>query len=68
MSTKETLKNENPFVRVGTALYKIVSQPRLNGGHVKKRIVWNNETLRQDYGKDWLVFPSMTVSAQFPTM
>ena len=52
MSTKETLKNENPFVRVGTALYKIVSQPRLNGGHVKKRIVWNNETLRQDYGKD----------------
>ena len=54
MSTKETLKNENPFVRVGTALYKIVSQPRLNGGHVKKRIVWNNETLRQDYGKDYL--------------
>lgn len=54
MSTKETLKNENPFVRVGTTLYKIVSQPRLNGGHVKKRIVWNNETLRQDYGKDYL--------------
>ena len=54
MSTKETLKNENPFVRVGTTLYKIVSQPRLNGGHVKKRIVWTNETLRQDYGKDYL--------------
>ena len=42
--------SENPFVRVGTTLYKIVSQPRLNGGHIKKRIVWNNETLRQDYG------------------
>lgn len=54
MSTKETLKNESPFVRVGTTLYKIVSQPRLNGGHIKKRIVWNNETLRQDYGKDYL--------------
>lgn len=54
MSTDETLRNESPFVRVGTILYKIVSQPRLNGGYVKKRIVWNNETLRQDYGKDYL--------------
>lgn len=31
-----------------------MNQPRLNGGYVKKRIVWNNETLRQDYGKDYL--------------
>lgn len=35
------------FIRVGTTLYKIVEQPRLNGGYVKKRIAWNNETLRQ---------------------
>lgn len=54
MSTDETLRYESPFVRVGTTLYKIVNQPRLNGGYVKKRIVWNNETLRQDYGKDYL--------------
>lgn len=54
MSADETLRNESPFVRVGTTLYKIVNQPRLNGGYVKKRIVWNNETLRQDYGKDYL--------------
>ena len=54
MSTEETLKNENPFVRVGTTLYKIVSQPQLNGGHIKKRVVWNNSTLRQDYGKNYL--------------
>ena len=33
---------------------KLVNQPRLNGGYVKKRIVWNNETLRQDYGKDYM--------------
>ena len=39
---------------MGTTLYKLVNQPRLNGGYVKKRIVWNNETLRQDYGKDYL--------------
>ena len=42
------------FIRVGTTLYKIVNQPRINGGFVKKRIVWNNETLRQDYGKDFI--------------
>ena len=42
------------FIRVGTSLYKIVEQPRLNGGYVKKRIAWNNEPLRQDYGKDYI--------------
>ena len=52
MDKKNTEKEE--FIRVGTTLYKLVNQPRLNGGYVKKRIVWNNETLRQDYGKDYL--------------
>ena len=47
------MENEN-FIRVGTTLYKIVNQPRINGGFFKKRIVWNNETLRQDYGKDFI--------------
>ena len=42
------------FIRVGTTLYKIVEQPKLNGGYIKKRIAWNNETLRQDYGKDYI--------------
>ena len=42
------------FIRVGTTLYKLVNQPRMSGGYVRKRIVWNNETLRQDYGKDYL--------------
>ena len=42
------------FIRVGTTLYKLVNQPRLNGGYLRKRIVWNNETLRQDYGKHYL--------------
>jgi hypothetical protein len=51
MNKSDTKKEE--FIRVGTTLYKIVNQPRLNGGYVKKRIVWNNETLRQDYGKDY---------------
>ena len=42
------------FIRVGTALYKVVWKPKLNGGYIKKRILWNNETLRQDYGKDYI--------------
>ena len=64
MTAKETKDSHRPptdsgmvkeeFIRVGTALYKLVEQPRLNGGYVKKRIVWNNETLRQDYGKHYL--------------
>ncbi len=52
MSKSDICKEE--FIRVGTTLYKLVNQPRLNGGYVKKRIVWNNETLRQDYGKHFL--------------
>ena len=52
MSKSDICKEE--LIRVGTTLYKLVNQPRLNGGYVKKRIVWNNETLRQDYGKHYL--------------
>ena len=52
MSKSDICKEE--FIRVGTTLYKLVNQPRLNGDYVKKRIVWNNETLRQDYGKHFL--------------
>ena len=64
MTAKETKDSHRPptdsgiakeeFIRVGTTLYKLVNQPRLDGGYVKKRIMWNNETLRQDYGKHYL--------------
>ena len=66
--TKINIEREE-FIRVGTTLYKLVNQPRLNGGYVRKRIPWNAETLRQDYGKGFMqVFRSMTVSVPFPTM
>ena len=48
------MEKKEEFIRVGTTLYKIVGQPRLDGGCVKKRIAWNAETLRQDYGKDYM--------------
>lgn len=55
------------FIRVGTTLYKIVEQPRLNGGYVRKRIAWNNEPLRQDYGKDYIgSVPKYDGSAPYP--
>lgn len=51
--TKNSIEKEE-FIRVGTTLYKLVNQPRLNGGYVKKRIPWSVETLRQDYGKGFM--------------
>lgn len=42
--TKINIEREE-FIRVGTTLYKLVNQPRLNGGYVRKRIPWNAETL-----------------------
>lgn len=46
------------YIRVGTTVYKMVVQPLSNGGYAKKRVVWNTETLRQDYGRDVLAFIS----------
>ncbi len=52
--TKDQQEEREQFIRVGTTLYKIVNQPSLSGGYIKKRIPWNIETLRQDYGKDYM--------------
>ena len=41
-------------MRVGTTLYKVVNQPCASGGYEKRRVTWNNSTLRQDYGKNYL--------------
>lgn len=40
---KKNIEKE-AFIRVGTAFYKLVNLPRLNGGYVKKRIEWNSKT------------------------
>ena len=42
------------FARVGTTLYKMVRQPSINGEFIERRVVWNVETFRQDYGNDKL--------------
>ena len=45
---------EEEYMRVGTTLYKVVNQPCASGGYEKRRVTWNNSTLRQDYGKNYL--------------
>lgn len=45
---------EEEYIRVGTTLYKVVNQPCASGGYEKRRVIWNNSTLRQDYGKNYL--------------
>ena len=49
----EPMKEEE-YMRVGTTLYKVVNQPCASGGYEKRRVIWNNSTLRQDYGKNYL--------------
>lgn len=42
------------YIRVGTTIYKIVDYPSATGTIIRRRLVWNAETLRQDKGKDFL--------------
>ena len=60
------MEKKEEFIRVGTTLYKIVDQPRIDGGYVRKRIAWNSETLRQDYGKD--VYKRQDISSVHHTL
>ena len=56
------MEQNDEFIRVGTTYYKIVDQPLVNGDTVKRRIPWNIEALRQDYGKnDFVRFPIILI-------
>ncbi len=43
-----------PYLRVGTTIFKRVLMPLSNGRSIETLIPWNMETLRQDYGKDYI--------------
>ena len=43
-----------PYLRVGTSILKRVLMPLSNGRSIETLIPWNVETLRQDYGKDYI--------------
>lgn len=49
-----TANEETPYLRVGTAILKRARMPLSNGRCIETLIPWNVETLRQDYGKDYL--------------
>ena len=42
------------YLRVGTTIYKRVQQPLSSGRSIETLLAWNVETLRQDFGKDYL--------------
>lgn len=42
------------YLRVGTTIYKRVLQPLSSGRSIETLLAWNVETLRQDFGKDYL--------------
>lgn len=42
------------FIRVGTSYFKNVATPTISGGYNEQLVPWNLETLRQDYGKDFI--------------
>ncbi len=48
------LKENIPYLRVGTAILKRVLLPLSNGRSLETLIPWNIETLRQDFGKDYI--------------
>ena len=50
----KTVKRESHYLRVGTTIYKRVRQPLSSGRSIETLIPWNIETLRQDYGKDYI--------------
>lgn len=55
------------FIRVGTTLYKLVNQPRLNGGFVKNASHGTTRPCAKTTARTIsAAFPSMTASAPYP--
>ena len=46
--------SEIPYLRIGTSILKRVLLPLSNGQNIETLIPWNVETLRQDFGKDYI--------------
>ena len=54
MDAKKARQDIIPYLRVGTAILKRVRMPLSNGRSIETLIPWNVETLRQDFGKDYI--------------
>jgi len=42
------------YVRVGTTYYKLVKSPSISGHFNEQLVSWNEHTIKQDHGKDFL--------------
>ena len=47
------IKEEIPFIRIGTTYYKVASQPQPDGTSVIKRLKWDLQAIKFDYGKQY---------------
>lgn len=45
--------SDNTYIRVGTTLYKRVKKPLISGKDEDMLIVWNLDTIKQDYPNNW---------------
>jgi len=45
---------ENIYIRVGTQYYKKAFKPLISGDKAEQLLKWTPETIRQDYGKEYL--------------
>ena len=52
--TAKRKETDAAYLRVGTTIYKRVQQPLSSGRSIETLLAWNVETLRQDFGKDYL--------------
>ena len=52
--TAKRKETDAAYLRVGTTIYKQVQQPLSSGRSIETLLAWNVETLRQDFGKDYL--------------
>lgn len=52
--TAKRKETDAAYLRVGTTIYKRVQQPLSSGRSIEALLAWNVETLRQDFGKDYL--------------
>ena len=43
-----------PYIRVGTAYFKIIEKPLISGDKVKVMVRWTRETIVSDHGKSYL--------------
>lgn len=46
------MSDKEKYIRVAVSLYKIVRRPLISGDFIEEKVLWNYETLRQDYGKN----------------